>query len=125
MAATLEAEKPVDVVSWLVALFVANAAGTTLLWISRPAANANLPFVSSRRAILEIALGVTAALWASWHAPLILVTSAVIARAVMAISYNRWGGIYPAGVHVVRAASLIATLLIATLPESSLYFFAR
>lgn len=70
-------------------------------------------------------MGIAAALGTGWHAPLILVASAVITRVVMAVSYSRWGGIYPACVHIVRAASLIVTLLIASLPKSSLYFFAR
>jgi hypothetical protein len=115
----------VDAKLWIVAFVVSRVAGTTLLWIARPAANADLPPVSSRQATLELAIGIAAAIWTGWNAPPVLVAAAVIVRLVMAFSYRKWGGIHRASYHTARIAVLLTTLFIASLPESSLYSFGR
>ena len=116
---------PVDLKLWIVAFVLSRVAGTTLLWIARPAANAELPQISSRQAAVELILGLAAALWTGWHAPLVLVTAAVIVRAAMVISYRKWGGIHRSGYHGVRILVLLTALFIASLPESSLYSSGR
>jgi hypothetical protein len=130
MAAAHQAPKSVDVTFvdvklWIVAVVVSRVAGTALLWIARPAAEAGLPMVTSRMAMVELAVGLAVALWTGWHAPLILVSVALIIRVVQAFSYGKWGGIRRASYHSVRVLSLLVALFIASLPESSLYFYAR
>ena len=114
-----------DVKLWIVAFILSRVAGTLLLWIARPAANADLPPMNSRLATVELVVGIAAALWTGWHAPLLLVTTAVISRVVMVVSYNKWGGIHRMSYHAVRVLVLLAALFIASLPESSLYSYGR
>jgi hypothetical protein len=115
----------VDVKLWFVAFVLSRVAGTVLLWIARPAANADLPTMNSRLAAVELVVGIAAALWTGWHAPLLLVTTAVIVRVGMVLSYSKWGGIHRVSYHAVRLLVLLAALFIASLPESSLYFYGR
>ncbi len=114
-----------DVSSWIVAFILSRAAGTALLWIARPAANAILPPVTSTLALVELIIGFIAALWTGWHAPLLLVMAAVTVRIVMAISYRVWGGIRIMSLLTVRIVVAVAGIVIARLPESFLYSGAR
>ncbi len=114
-----------DVKLWVVAFVLSRVAGTTLLWIARPAANAELPSIGSRQAVAELVIGLAVALWTGRHAPLLLVTMALTVRLAMGMSYRRWSGIHRVSYHAVRVVTLLAALFIASLPESSLYFFGR
>jgi hypothetical protein len=106
-------------------LLLARAAGVALLWIARPAVQANLPPLSSRRALIEIAVGLLAAAWTGWHAPLLLAVTLAAVRVAMSLSYRAWGGIRSASLTWVRVAVAVAVLAIALLPISSLYSAAR
>jgi hypothetical protein len=108
-----------------VAFILSRASGTALLWIARPAANAILPPVTTTLAIVELVIGFVAALWTGWHAPLLLVLAAATVRIVMAVSYRVWGGIRIVSLLTVRIVVAVAGIVIARLPESSLYFGAR
>jgi hypothetical protein len=99
-------------------LAVARAAGTALLWIARPAANANLPAMTSRQAVLELAVGIAAALWIENNALLLIAVTALIVRAVLGFSYSSWGGIHRASLLWVRLLSAVTAVAIAVLPES-------
>jgi hypothetical protein len=111
----------VDVKLWIVAFVLSRVAGTMLLWIARPAANADLPSINSRQAAIELVVGIAAALWTGWRAPVVLVVAAVLVRVAMVVSYSKWGGIHRASYHAVRVLVLLSTLFIASLPESFLY----
>jgi hypothetical protein len=118
----------VDVAAYrflIAALLLARASGVALRWISRPAAGADLPPLSSRRAVIEISLGIASALWTGWHAPLFLAAAMAAMRVVMGFSYRSWGGIRTVSLTWVRVAVAVAVLLIALLPISSLYSGAR
>jgi hypothetical protein len=128
VVAAQQAEEPVDVAPYrflVAALMLARAAGVALLWIGRPAAQADLPPLSSRRAVLEVALGLAAAAWTGWHAPLLLAVTLATVRVVLGFSYRVWGGIRRASLVWVRAVVAIAVLLIALLQGSSPLPFAR
>ena len=109
----------------VVALLLARASGVALLWIARPAAEAKLPPLSSRRAAIEIAVGLMAAAWTGWHAPLLVAATLVGVRLVLGFSYRAWGGIHAQSLIWVRVAVAAAVLLIARLPASSLYSAVR
>jgi len=127
VAAANKAEKFVDVtLPLLVVTFVlARVAGTALLWVARPAAGAKLPSLTSLRAILELAVGVIAALWTGWHAPVLLAALVVVVRASLEVSYRLWGGIQQSSLLWVRLLMAASALFIARLPGSSLYSFVR
>jgi hypothetical protein len=109
----------------IAALLLARASGVLLLWIARPAAQADLPPLSSRRAVIEIAVGLIAAAWTGGIAPLLLAATLAAVRVVLGLSYRAWGGIRAASLTWVRVAVAAAVLFIAHLPISSLYSAVR
>ena len=96
-----------------------------LLWIARPAANAELPQIGSRQAVVELVIGLAVAMWTARHAPLLVAALALIVRLAIGVSYSKWGGIQRISYHATRIIALLAALFIASLPESSLYVFGR
>jgi hypothetical protein len=96
------------------------AASTALLWIARPAADAVLPELTSRRALIVLAVGVLSAAFTGWHALLLLAATLLAVRIGMGLSYQRWGGIRAASLAWVRESLAVAILLIARLPAGSL-----
>jgi hypothetical protein len=111
----------VDVAQILPGLILARTGGIVLLWIARPAAQVELPPLTSRRAVAEIVVGLVAAAFA----PLFLVTTLAAVRVVMALSYRAWGGIRSSSLAWTRAVAASAVFLIASLPEWSPSLFAR
>jgi hypothetical protein len=91
-----------------------------LLWIARPAADAVLPELTSRRALIVLAVGVLSAAFTGWHALLLLAATLLAVRIGMGLSYQRWGGIRAASLAWVRESLAVAILLIARLPAGSL-----
>ena len=109
----------------VVAFLLARSAGVALLWIARPAAHANLPPLSSRRAAVEIAVGLLAAAFMGWNIFLLLAVTLAAIRIVLALSYRAWGGIRAASILWVRIVVAVAVLLIESLPGSSPSLFAH
>ena len=110
-----------DVTLLLVGLILARTAGVTLLWISRPAAQVDLPSLTSRRAVVEISAG----LLVSAYAPVFLFTTLASVRVVMLLSYRAWGGIRNASLTWVYALTGAIALSIASLPAASRLLFSR
>lgn len=110
-----------DVGQILAGLILARAGGIVLLWISRPAAQVELPPLTSRRAVVEVAVGAVAAVFV----PIFLVTTLATVRVVMALSYRAWGGIRPSSLAWVRGVAAAAVLFIGYLPKWSPSLFAR
>lgn len=112
-------------VGWLAAtLLLARAAGVVLLWIARPAAEANLPPLSSARAIVEAAIGLAAALWLGRQAPIALALTLAVVRVVLGYSYRTWGGIRVSSLWWARGL-VAAAVLIACRPGGFPWFASR
>lgn len=110
-----------DVGAILPGLVLARMAGVVLLWIARPAAEVELPPITSGRAVAWMVLGLVAAAFA----PLLLVTTLLAVRVVLTLSYRAWGGIRRASLAWVQAGAAAAALAIVVLQGSSLSLFAR
>ncbi len=105
--------------TFLVAQTLPRAASAGLAWIARPAANAELPRVTSAGAIVAILIGLVPALLAGRHSVLLIVAALLVVRIVLAFSYRYQEGITNSSLGWTRQLLEIAVLIISP-PESFL-----
>jgi hypothetical protein len=104
--------------TFLVAQTLPRAASAALAWISRPAANAELPNVTSAGAICAMVIGFVPAIFAG-QGLLMIVAAMLVVRVVQAFSYRNNEGITRSSLGWTRQIVEIAVFVISP-PESFL-----
>ena len=110
MLAYLLLPPPSDLTAVVASQVLSRTASAALLWICRPAANAELPRITSLGAICAIATGLAVA-WMADGYLLFVAVSLLAMRAVQLASYRAWGGIRPESLGWARRGFVIAILL--------------